>query len=265
MNATVLKGTRSVVALVLFIIVAFLFFANCGDGDGKISKDIIAKDTLPPLHLDTTRGKDIGLEASLQENILFDSININAGLRHAGISIVLPVISKKTNRWIATQLDRTKKGWMKDFTELVQDDTVYEANGSMQGFHMWIEPSNVYVTDSVVSIVLKNGYGHTGMPATWQFGAINFDKRTHREIKFTDFFIVDKGDGTISLPATISQACNREDTGMVRRFLAPDYDLPFGFDKENVYFCFDRGNPFCSSVISIQRKFISHLIRKEYR
>ena len=188
MNATVLNGIRGMILPVLFIIVAFLFFANCSNDDSKISKDAIDKDTLQYLQLDTTWGKDIGLEASLQENIFFDSIYIKAGLRHAGISIVLPAISRNNNSWVATQLDRTKKNWMKDFGEMVKDDTVYEENGMMQAFHMWIEPSNVFVTDSLVSIVLKNGYGHTGMPSTWQFGAINFDKRIHREIKFTDFF-----------------------------------------------------------------------------
>ena len=190
------------------IIVSVILWACRNNNTSKIATD--NKDSMVN-NRDTLLGRNIDIYPSLQTGILIDTIDIKTNRRHTGINIIMPIISKKKYSWVYQRLDSIKKSTIKEFLDEVKDDSVYEENGSKQGYSMWIKPKSLYKNDSTISFILLNGMDYSGMPSTYSFNTISFDSRLKRKIHFSDYFILDTPADSNSLSKIISSIVYNKD------------------------------------------------------
>jgi hypothetical protein len=245
-----------------FTIIMMALLCACGN-DIKNPAPVSKQDSLEKP--DTIRGKDISSHPSIPDDIVLDTISIKPTIHHVGIDVTMPVISPKDWPWVYNQLDSIKKYSMQEFKETVNDDTVYEENQTLYGFSLWVGPRSVYKTDSIISIVMENSMGSTGFPSSFGYTTINFDRRTRKKIEFADYFVLDTPADSTALSTIISLIGYNQDPIGVKKYWELYGEMNFAFDKENVYFCFDKGHLFSSGITAFRKKYISHLIRKEFR
>ena len=244
-----------------YAVLLLTFIWSCGSDNNK-SIPIVGKDSFVKT-IDSLQGRRIDLYPSLQEDIMLDTPHFKPSIHHMGIRVIMPVVSKNDHPWVWKQLDSIRRYSVSVFLEMVKEDTVHIDSVFEWGSSMWIEPKSLYKSDSLISFILENG--HRSMTSSFMFNTINFDCRMNRRIEFGDYFLLDTPADSISLSSIISRAGYKKDSLEAKRYWDFYGPMDFGFDKENVYFCFEKFSVSGWGAFSIRKKFLIDHIWQRYR
>jgi hypothetical protein len=225
-------------------------------------KNEIKPDSATTVRIDTFAGKDINGDLFLPSGIRLDTIQLPPNIHHREIDIVMPVITSREHPWLHKELKKFRDESLNEFIASTKDyirDTGERAE--MDGEYMYIEPQSLYKTDSVVSFILEIGSGSG--PAGFIFVPFNYDNRTKKRILFGEYFKLDTPGDSVLLAKSLAMTLGRDEIHC--RILVSIPDFEFGFDEENVYFCFERYHIMGRGILSVKKKYLSKYIRPAFR
>ena len=248
----------------LLFITLILSIYSCSDETSTIQNgNQILNDSLK-VKSDSFNVKDLMAKPSLQSDIPLDTIDISRNKRHAGITIVIPKLSKDDSPEVFKQLKDIIEDKKKEFYRMTKNDVV-EYDSSLQDFSgcsMWIEPKSLYRADKVISFVIEIDQG-CGGPIGFNYSVINFDNNKKKQISLGDYFMLKTPSDTIFLEKIIGRAINKEFS--ISNYLSLNKNMNFSFDESNVYFCFDRYDIYSWGISSVKKKYILDHINPAYR
>lgn len=249
----------------LKILCLFLIINSCSNrrstkeqASEKINSNILAKS-------DTFSFPDCYSYSSIQSNIFFDTINLQRNKRYIGIQIISPKFSKTVYSELCKRLKDLINKKKDDFIETTKDEVV-NYNLEMQdyeGWSMWLEPECLYQTNKVISLSVRSGEGYTRMPSSLEHNTINFDLIKRKKIFLHDYFLLNSPSDTVYFDKLLSRAMKSE--FHIKTYIGLGGIINFSFDSSNVYFYFDKYDPFYWGIISINKKYILDHIHSEYR
>lgn len=250
----------------LFLLLITVQCYSCVQKKSEKSDLVTDKKNSVVARSDTFDVDDLQYKPSLQADILLDTVNLPESHRVWG-TIVLPKISRLDHPVVYRYIDSLAKSKRKNYRETIQQEIVEPSDTSPIGFSsdVWINPMVIYKTAKLISLAFEDGIGHSGTPSFYEFKTFNFDIEKKKQIQFSDYFKMETGADTLFWGNIISR-CFSQDIGDLKTFLEWHGPISFAFDKDNVYFFFDRGELFAGGQIgAIKKKYIMEYIRQDYK
>jgi hypothetical protein len=234
-----------------------IFFLSCKT---KIKTIPVSKKDSLKQKVDTFNLRDLIKDPSLQHDIGLEEFEIKDKSGEAN-PIKFPKLSAKDFPAVKKVLDSFLKSEMIEMRETLKENPVAKDKGR---WFVWLGPVCLYRDDKHLSFAFQGGQQFTSSSAGWHFYAINFDIRKNRQIFLGDYFILKTHEDSVRLGELITRTAQREHT--LNEYIEINGQTSFCFDKENVYFLFDRYNvKGTDGVSSVKKKHILGYINPAYR
>ena len=242
---------------IILVCSVVIVFTRCNNKPESPDATKTQKDSSTVSKPDTIGGQT----PEVQDGTRLDSISIPPNIHHLGIEILMPVM--KDDKWLQRHLMTFKEMTVQDFYKQTKDDTTGVQDSIEYGEYMGIQPDLVYETDSVVSIIMQHYWGRPYSPSAFEFRGFNYDNRVKKEILVGDYFRLDTPVDSALLAKALSVAFKCEED--LCKILVSIPDFPFGFDAENVYFCFERYHLIHWGIFSIKKSYLHKYIRSSFQ
>jgi hypothetical protein len=103
------------------------------------------------------------------------------------------------------------------------------------------------------------------MPSNFEFKAISYDIEKKKSISFSDYFRLDTPADSVFWAHIISRSVD-DSLGSLNRYLEWHGPVNFAFNKDVIYFFFDKHELFAGGQIgTVKKKYVMDYIREEYR
>lgn len=247
----------------------WLSMYSCVERKREAVKSPEIKDTTRLMRSDSFETADLRMLPDLQPGIILDTLESDER-GYVNLSLILPRIDGRDLPIVSRFIDSLGRSKKNDFRESASDWRK-ENQGKpdsllwLTGLGLWTKPILLYNDGKVLSFEFEDGISPPSTPSWYEFKGINYDIVRKRRIGLSSYFRLDSPADSAFWAHIISRAAS-DSVGNLGQFLEWHGPVNFAFNKDVIYFFFDRADLFGGGVVgSVKKKYVRDYIREEYR
>jgi hypothetical protein len=240
-----------------YILIVFLIFLVIGckskNGQNVSNQQDSAKISVKS---ETVNGRRLKLIVPNGFNIdTFKTFDKSIG---AEFEIITPKSDKfkDLNILLEKEILKYKNNLIASVNEMFKNDSSLRQTSLNSGF--WVNPISIYSNDTLISYSFVISYYLASAPhPNTKYYSLNFNIKTHKQIKFSDYFSVKNSKDSAFLISTINHAINKKDIGVGKV-----YDIDFNMENDTISFNFSDYEIACYAEGIIQGKVNKEVLKK---